>query len=1548
MRNLKRALSLVLAVVMVIGLMVVGAGAASLDDFSDKEEIVNQDAVSLLTILGVINGKEDGSYFDPTGNVTRAEMAKMIATILNQGADVDGLYVGMNTGLTDVKGHWAESYINYCYSLGIIAGRGNGKFDPGATVTGNEAAKMLLVAAGYDADIEGLTGPDWGIRTAALASTLGIFDNLTVPTNDPLNRDNAALLIYNALDIEMIQSYQNGYAIAYSDSRTILSAKYGVYRIEGVVVGNEWAALDGASYETAMAAGKTRMDEVRLVDSDTVNTIGNTDDGEYRGLQTLNVATPVEYLGKTVTMYIRNTTVLANAEVLGVYLKDGVNNVVTVNANTEKNTDALKGTGLSVSDDTQYYVNYGYQASQAAALTELGIPTINNLAKYVNVNGVEMEIIDNDDDGIVDYVLYTKEDLTVVSNTSSSKETTTLRGFNENKAIDNEDIVTDMDLAVEDVVLAITYGGRYYVTEPQVVTGKMDAYSSSKLDNQYIEVNSTEYRPSYIGQLTRYETSANGVGDILDFDVTLCEKPTGVQFDNTYEFFLDSNGYVRAFRPTDESAPQYALVLNSGYNPGVYSTDASGKMTLLREDATEGTYEINFSDSAANIGKQLLGASYTKEGGIIELKGFMGTDYTDQSDTRPWLNQSNDYNFAHLSTKSRPTDYKAGQAVGYVIKYTINDSDVVTIQNIIGAIGGYSFHDGYTDQQLADAYNHHTLRTYSDGLYSSYSTGDARVYYSATQSIAVDKNTIAFYFEDDGDGVAEDGEYGVAVGYNNMAGVDANQHFLASTVVNTSYNTTNKSYEYRNTNLADVILFDQADLIIARDYAYVLSANRTASNDQVTLNVLFENGDAGTLVVEKSHFDSIFDTSAKFNRAYAYTTDSKGISTLVDATDSRKTGVAYRIKTGTVGLRSGDVQTDPFYAYDVDKINIWDVTDQAVGQPGSKLSDFSPNDWNAILILDSNKNVRTAFVWEYDGTEPGDDESHIHNFNWSGLNYTPMYSIWGDWATVGQIQDELDAGNNVVLRGDLTIRNAISSLYIPEGRVLRIQGDFDAGSMRVYGGGRLWVEGNYDVGTGTSASKTVEVTTLVGADLILSKDTTLGSLMQVNGDVQNTAFDLGVSRTGDVHVTGDLISVDNLYVDGHLEADNIKVTNGIIVTSVTTLIANGKIEATSLTIGDTSSAGRVVARGNVEVTDLDVTNGTLSQSTGDILTTGGLAVAAKGTMTANRVKVNGTNSKLSGDVTISVLDFSDATVTLETGSKVTLDSYIVDGNSKLIREADSSLTVVEDVDASLPVSGDGLTGSFDSGVSVSENITVPADKATTIAGTLTVASDKKVTVEGDMTLNGGAKLNGSIEIGKEGSLAVNGTDADAPVDVTNITGEAGATVSFAKDAELTGTLTEDDSKFFWKDGTVITDVNDLLGRTFTWKDGSAETRSNDGKGFYADENKPEEPTLDEAMLGTVNSDYTVTRDTRAKTVTVTTETAEDDNVKVSIYAGVGQTIGFTKTENVEQSGSTYTVTLGESSSVSFQVTVSETGKATTTWTIIVKHPTTQAGGGNAR
>ena len=54
MRNLKRALSLAVASVMLLGLMVVGTGAVSVDDFGDADQIAseNQEAVAISVGLG--------------------------------------------------------------------------------------------------------------------------------------------------------------------------------------------------------------------------------------------------------------------------------------------------------------------------------------------------------------------------------------------------------------------------------------------------------------------------------------------------------------------------------------------------------------------------------------------------------------------------------------------------------------------------------------------------------------------------------------------------------------------------------------------------------------------------------------------------------------------------------------------------------------------------------------------------------------------------------------------------------------------------------------------------------------------------------------------------------------------------------------------------------------------------------------------------------------------------------------------------------------------------------------------------------------------------------------------------------------------------------------------------------------------------------------------------------------------------------------------------------------------------------------------------------
>ena len=965
MRNLKRALSLALAAIMLIGMMVVSASATGLDDFSDKDKVVNKDAVSMLTTLGVINGKEDGSYFDPTGNVTRAEMAKMIATVLNQGADVDGLYVGMNTGLTDVKGHWAESYINYCYSLGIIAGRGNGKFDPAATVTGNEAAKMLLVAAGYDAQLEGLTGADWAIKTASLASTLGIFDNLSVATSDPLTRDNAALLIYNALDIEMIQKYENGYAIAFEDHRTLLSTKYGVYKVEGVVTGNEWAQLEDTDSEDALATGKTKMDHVKVYKSTTSNTVV----GEYEEEKNpviFNVSTPVDMLGQTVTMYVRKTTVLANSEVLGVYV-NGNNNVVKTTADTQDTMkDFLKGTGLSVDGDTAYYVNYGVMKDEAAATKAMGFESgdrFNSVKGKTNGYGVELTAIDNDNDGEVEYVLYLQETLSQVIAKSDSKETTTLNTFNSNKAIDNEDIVTEADLAEGDLVLTVSYGGRYYVSEPQVITGQMESYAANKEKEQTITVGGTEYHPSYI------QYKADTADNTYEFDVLKCDNG-GVEFDSDYDFILDSNGNVIAYRPSEQGLYDYALVLDSGYEPGAFASDASGKIKVLLADGTEGVYTLNFSASAKNVGEQVADVlttnshteKYSKNQGIQELKGFLGTSDSDNSATAPWKTPVETGNTGAFVNKNIDTtgtagindaDYKDGRAAGYVIAYSLNDDNVLTIKSIVGSNDEVS--------AVTSVFNPADVK--QQAMSSAYETGAARIRYNSNNSqITVDKNTVAFYYDNS---TPSDITYGVAVGYNEMAHVDNNKIVSARFLDSKS-------------TLASTVLFDAEGVAVEKDYAFVLSRSSVDSK-YATLNVVLMDGTVTTLKITRDDYNSIFNTSDDFSIPYAYTTDGNGVSDLTkpnfSSDDNQASnleivrGYARQLRTGTVALYTDKTMTnlvngaygDGTFTYEN---NIWNVEDVDNSYEKAPVGSFSENvGREVVMVIDSDKNiVRAAYI----------------------------------------------------------------------------------------------------------------------------------------------------------------------------------------------------------------------------------------------------------------------------------------------------------------------------------------------------------------------------------------------------------------------------------------------------------------------------------------------------------------------------------------------------------------------------------------------------------
>ena len=227
MKNFKKVLALVLAIATILSFATIASAATA--DFKDAKDVTHTEAVDVLSAIGVLNGYKDGEY-KPNRVITRAEAAKIIAMFDNGDTDIKELYAPVN--FTDVKaGHWAESFISYCYHTGIIAGVGNNKYAPDADVTGVQFLKMVLVVLGFDAKEEGLVGTGYSVRARNLARAIGLLNGIgnDFDYTKGLTRDNAAQIMLNALQTETVEYgkvIKLGENVAYiTDSKATFTGK---------------------------------------------------------------------------------------------------------------------------------------------------------------------------------------------------------------------------------------------------------------------------------------------------------------------------------------------------------------------------------------------------------------------------------------------------------------------------------------------------------------------------------------------------------------------------------------------------------------------------------------------------------------------------------------------------------------------------------------------------------------------------------------------------------------------------------------------------------------------------------------------------------------------------------------------------------------------------------------------------------------------------------------------------------------------------------------------------------------------------------------------------------------------------------------------------------------------------------------------------------------------------------------------------------------------------------------------------------------------------
>ena len=644
---------------MMLSVMVVGAGAA----FSDQSKIKNTEAVDACTALNIIGGYPDGS-FKPEGNITRAEVTKMICVALNGGKNPA---VSTNTTPTfsDVRNNanaaWAEGYIESCAAQGIVSGVGGGKFAPNGNVTGVQLAKMLLVALGYKSENEGFTGNAWATNVNVRAAQKGLYVGLeSMDTNAAITRDNAAQMVWNAL---------NAYEVEYKT--TLVTDKNGQLSsqitLQDKVVGstNDKITLMEDKYDAKTFVGtfegnskvlSLKDGQIQVTDNDATGT------AQKEAVFTYNL--DLKYIGEEVKVLYKDNVndgqkgkLDDKDTIYGVYVTGGTSVINATLNDIDDDYDTAEKVSVNdknykVAKDGKVVTNLvNATAGSAWSTKATGKTAIQNLHK---VNGDTVKFVLNDSNEIISAYV-TTSDLYKVTAVSGKK--VSLAGIGTIDTAENDTTVYS-GIAKDDVVVATALystnkdDATYVITKAESVTGKVTGYAGTK-------------NVTMDGKTYKFYNKTDLKQNLTDDSVA---KFTTDDVDDSFTLYL-VNGYVRAAQKGDEDMNSYALVtdLNSGK---LDSTFDEPKAELLLADGTKKTVVLH-KDSKIYIGgdhattgkildKNTPIDTWTTTGTIVQaLKEGTLVKYVEMSNGQYKIEECGNYATTNKTTEMYNKDTKA-------------------------------------------------------------------------------------------------------------------------------------------------------------------------------------------------------------------------------------------------------------------------------------------------------------------------------------------------------------------------------------------------------------------------------------------------------------------------------------------------------------------------------------------------------------------------------------------------------------------------------------------------------------------------------------------------------------------------------------------------------------------------------------------------------------------------------------------------------------------------------------------------------------------------
>ena len=537
---MKKLLALVLALVMSMSLVTISNAA-----FKDADKIDYKEAVDVMNAVGVFVGDEKGN-FNAKENLTREQAAKIIA-YLELGSKAADALVGSGTFADVAASRWSAGFVGYCAQAGVVAGVGDGKFDPAGQLTALQFGKMLLVEIGYDAKAAGMTGTDWAINTSKLMATTGLMKGIDGSVNQVLTREKAAQMTLNALKTPTVEYTTKGSSVTVNGAEINFGASVPTY-VTNTIAKEQTISKDKLtnSGEYTIELGEKLYKDLKLV-KDTTDAFERPTHEWY--LKTTKIGAYAEAADLEYTAAVKVGTIYSD---LG--LSKGINRAkTTVYEDGARVTGGADDYDIVKGDITNKFGGNGaqtfvYYDDDAKSVTIVIINTY--VAKIAAVRAAT-----------------TTKDAYVVLNTGDSfTKPTSAVGNYETDAFAKDDIVayTYSKKSGDDGVQSM------YLTEK--VTGVMSGYTT---------------KGSVTVSGTKYDANTASKNEIAGF-ITTVDKGSDISV------YLDKYGYG-LYVDADTSA-EYAVVLNYKADAGDFND--TKKAELLFTDGTTKTVEIAF----ANVG----------------------------------------------------------------------------------------------------------------------------------------------------------------------------------------------------------------------------------------------------------------------------------------------------------------------------------------------------------------------------------------------------------------------------------------------------------------------------------------------------------------------------------------------------------------------------------------------------------------------------------------------------------------------------------------------------------------------------------------------------------------------------------------------------------------------------------------------------------------------------------------------------------------------------------------------------------------------------------